>query len=186
MKNLIKSLLDKFDFSFCVLFSDTAFNGDYSFLRDKDLIYESDEMDEQVKLILTYQIDKFKKNKVKHGLIILDDVKLYNTSKSLTDLASKGRHYKLTVICSVQFAKTLISPAIRGNLDYLFFSDLNINSLKPIYESIVTKMSFNRFVEFVDDNNHHYQFIFYNGRESDKTKRLKIVKSIVYSKISMI
>jgi hypothetical protein len=43
----------------------------------------------------------------------------------LIDLACKSRHYKLTVISSVQFPKHLITTSVRSNIDYLFFSDLN-------------------------------------------------------------
>ena len=120
-----------------------------------------------------------------HGLIILDDVKLFNTSKSLNILACQGRHYKLTVIVSVQFPKTLISPAIRYNIDYLFWSDLNETGLKAIFESITVNINFKSFVEYVNEHNHDYQFMFYYGKENDKKKRLNIVKSSIYDNLKM-
>ena len=186
-KNLIMYLLNKFEYKFVVLFSDTAkFNGDYDFLKHKDMIYESDQMDSKIPKILNLQKQRNKKLKNKvHGLIILDDVKLYTTSKPLVDLASKGRHYKLTVIVSVQFPKTLISPAIRSNIDYLFWSDLNETGLKAVYESITIKQSFKNFVQFVEEHNHSYQFMFFNGKENDKTKRFKIVKASEYQNLKM-
>ena len=187
IRNLLMYLLNKFEYRFIVLFSDTGkYNGDYDFLKHKDMIYDSDKLESKIPIILKMQRKRNKKLKKKiHGLIILDDVKLYNTSKSLCDLASKGRHYKLTVITSVQFPKTLISPAIRSNIDYLFWSDLNETGLKAVYESITVNINFKSFVEYVNEYNHDYQFLFYDGKENDKLKRLKIVKSSVYENLKM-
>ena len=53
--------------------------------------------------ILKIQEKLIKSKKLIHGLIVLDDVKIYKKSKILVDLATKARHYKLTVICSVQY-----------------------------------------------------------------------------------
>jgi len=186
-RNLMMYLLNKYEYKFIVLFSDTGkFNGDYDFLKHKDMIYESDQMENKIPKIINMQRKRNKNLKKKvHGLIILDDVKLYTTSKSLCDLASKGRHYKLTVICSVQFPKTLISPAIRSNIDYLFWSDLNETGLKAVYESITVKMNFKTFINYVDENNHDFQFLFYNGKENDKNKRLMTVKASEYENLKM-
>ena len=124
-KNLIKYLLDSYDYQFMVLFSDTFFNGDYKDIFDKDFVYKSDQLDEKVEKILKIQERNINRNKIIHGLIVLDDVKIYRKSKVLIDLSTKARHYKLTVICSVQYCKELISSSIRSNIDYVFFSDMN-------------------------------------------------------------
>ena len=60
--NLIKYLMDKYEFSFIVLFSDTAsFSQDYSFI-DKALIFKTDEMEKKLQKILQIQ-EKYIKNK---------------------------------------------------------------------------------------------------------------------------
>ena len=125
MRNLIKHMLDIYEFSFIMLFSDTGhFNDDYSFI-DKNLIFNSDKLDEVIGKVLKIQERNRKKGLKIHGMIILDDVKIYKKSKMLVHLAIMSRHFYLQVCCSVQYPKELISSAIRSNIDYLFFSDLN-------------------------------------------------------------
>ena len=101
----------------------------------------------------------------------------------MIELACTARHYKLTVLASVQYPKELIGSSIRSNIDYLFWSDLNEQGLQAVYQSIHIPMNFKSFNSFVDANNTNYQFIFYNSRESDKTKRIRIVKAIVYENL---
>ena len=120
-KNLIKYLYDTFEYNWACLFSDTAgFNGDYDNVFEKELIFKSEQLDDKVEKILKLQEKSVKNKKLIHGLIVLDDVKIYKKSKILIDLSTKSRHYKLTVIGSVQYPKELISSSIRSNIDYLF------------------------------------------------------------------
>lgn len=185
-KNLIKYLFDNFDYQFSILFSDTFFNGDYKDLFDKDFVFKSDDLDIKIPKILNIQEKNIKNNKLIQGLIVLDDVKVYKKSKSLIDLATKSRHYKLTVICSVQYPKELISSSIRSNIDYLFWSDLNEQALISVYQSIHIPINFKKFQKFVDDNNTNYQFIFYNSKEPDKKKRISIVKARVFDNLKLV
>ena len=183
--NLIKSLLDKYEYDYVVLFSDTAsFGTDYSFI-DKALIFKTDEMEYKLKKILQIQEKNIKQKKNVNGLILLDDVKLHAKSKELINLASYGRHFHISVICSVQYPKQLISSSIRNNLDIVIFSDLGEVALRAIYESIHIPFNFKTFQKFVDENNHNYQFILYNGRIQDKKERLKIVKAKEYLNLKM-
>ena len=182
VKNLIKYLIDNFEFNFCSLFTDTFFNNDYDFI-DKELVFTSDQLDEKIKKLLQIQEKNIKKNKIIHGLIILDDVKVYKKSNMLIDLATKARHYKLTVICSVQFPKMLITTSIRSNIDYLFFSDLNEQGIRAVYESTAIPINFKTFLNLINEHNTDYKFFFYNSKESDKKKRLKLVKSKQFSNL---
>jgi len=60
--NLIKYLMDKYEFSWIILFSDTAnFGSDYSFI-DNSFIFKTDEMENKLKKILQIQ-EKYIKNK---------------------------------------------------------------------------------------------------------------------------
>ena len=118
-KNLIKYLFDNFDYDWSILFSDTAgFNGDYDNIFEKHFIFKSEQLDNKVEKILKMQEKSIKSKKLIHGLIVLDDVKIYKKSKILIDLATKSRHYKITVICSVQYPKELITSSFRSNIDY--------------------------------------------------------------------
>jgi hypothetical protein len=105
IRNFIKYLFDKFEYSFIILFSDTAkFNGDYDFI-DQNFIFTTDLIEEKLDKILKIQEKNVKNKKDINGLIILDDVKLHARSKKLMDLSSMGRHFKLTCILSTQFPK---------------------------------------------------------------------------------
>ncbi len=185
VKNLIKYLLDNYEYQFISLFTDTAFNGDYDFI-DNELIFTSEQLDEKINKILKIQENNIKRNKIIHGLIILDDVKVYKKSNMLIDLATKSRHYKLTVISSVQFPKQLITTSIRSNIDILFWSDLNEQGLRAIYESISIPMNFKTFLNLVNEYNTDYRFFTYNSKESDKKKRLKLVKSKLYTNLKIL
>jgi len=185
-KNLIKYLFDSFEYQFAVLFSDTAgFNGDYDNIFEKHFIFKSDQLDSKVEKILKLQEKSIKSKKLIHGLIVLDDVKIYKKSKILIDLATKARHYKLTVICSVQYPKELISSSIRSNIDYLFWSDLNEQALMAVYQSIHVPMNFKKFETYVNEYNTNYQFIFYNSKEPDKVKRLSIIKAQEFNNLKL-
>ena len=185
-KNLIKYLFDKYEYQFSVIFSDTAgFNGDYDNIFEKEFVFKSEQLDDKVTKILNIQEKSIKSKKIIHGLIVLDDVKIYKRSKILVDLATKSRHFKLTVICSVQYCKELISSSIRSNIDYLFWSDLNQQALMAIYQSIHVPLNFKKFEEFVNEYNTNYKFIFYNIKEADKVKRLSIVRATEFSNLKL-
>ena len=118
-------------------------------------------------------------------MIILDDVQVHAKSKELINLSTLGRHYFISVILSLQYPKQLCSSSIRNNLDYVFFSDLGEIALKAIYDSIHLPFNFKTFQKYVDDNNHSYQFIMYDGRTSNRADRLKIVKAKNYENLTM-
>ena len=186
MRNLIKHMLDTYEFQFIMLFSDTGhFNDDYHFI-DKNLIFGSDKLDEVVGKVLKIQEKNRKKGLKVHGMIILDDVKVYKKSKMLIHLAVMSRHFYLQVCVSVQYPKELISSSIRSNIDYLFFSDLNEQALMSCYQSVHVPYNFKTFQKFVDENNTNYQFIFYDSHNPDKQDRIKVVKSKVYENLRMI
>ena len=184
--DLIKNLLDKYEYNNVILFSQTAqFNKDYDFL-DRDLIFKCDDMDDKLSKILKIQERNIKNHKIINLLIILDDVQIHKKSKILVDLSTLGRHFKITCICSVQYPKTLINSSIRNNLDYIIFSDLGEMALKAIYESIHIKMTFKQFQEFVNENNNNYQFIIYNSRTQNRNDRISIIKAKTYDKIKLL
>ena len=179
--DLIKNLCDKYEYDFIVMFSESAkFLKEYDFL-DKSFIYRTEEMEDKLKKILQIQERNRMRKKQINGLIILDDVKIHHKSKELINLASMGRHFYLTCLLSTQYPKQLTSSSVRNNLDYIFFSDLSEIGLKAIYESIHVKYSFKEFNNFVNENNHSYQFILNDSRTQNKDERLKIVKAKQYN-----
>ena len=186
VKDLTKNLLDKYEFDFIVLFSDTAkFTFDYNFVGD-EFIFTTDQIEEKLNKILKIQEKNIKNKKNINGLIILDDIKLDRKApKALTSLSSMGRHFHLTCIMSTQFPKMVVGTIIRNNLDYIIFSDMGILSLKTIYDCIHTGYSFNEFKDYVDNNNHSYQFILYDSRTQNRNERLKIIKAKEYNSLKL-
>ena len=72
----------------------------------------------------------------------------------------------------------MISTKVRGNINYLFLSDINEEILKQIKEIIMLpKMNMKEFYNYVNKNNHSFQFIFYDNLTREKDQRLKIVKA---------
>ena len=162
------------------MFSNTAKidqKGQYNFVDKKSIFSAKPENIERVvKRIVEIQKETHKKN---HVLLVFDDIDLSSKySSSIEWLAVQGRHYNITVILSAQIATTAISPLIRNNYTYLFFRKLNKETIeKTIYGMIINNEFENAkdFREFVSDNIHDYQFIFYNN-DSDE-KQLSIIKA---------
>lgn len=179
VRHLIKYMFEKYEYDVIMMFSDTSqFTDDYKFI-DKNLMFKTDELEEKIAKVLKIQEKNIKKDNIVNVMIILDDIKIHAKSKELINLSTMGRHFKITVILSSQYPKMLVSSGIRNNLSYVFFSDLGETALRAIYESIHVKYNFRKFDEFVNENNHDYQFILYDGMISGKD-RIKVIKATEY------
>ena len=71
------------------------------------------------------------KEVIKHGrekahrlLLILDDVigSLAPTDATIGKLYTLGRHFNITIMTLLQYSKGVLSPTLRCNSDYLFFT----------------------------------------------------------------
>ena len=177
MRNLVKHLLDIHEYNVIIMFSETCnFNKDWEFL-DKNLIFKTDQMEDKIEKILKMQEKNIKNDKKFNILVLCDDVIVHSRSKQLINLSSMGRHFLITVICSVQYCKGLCSSSIRNNVDYWIFSQLGELNLKSIYESLHVEMNFKKFQEYVHTNNHSYNFILYDSRTQNREERLKIIRA---------
>ena len=186
VKNLVKDMLDKYEYQLIIMFSETAhLQDDFNFIAPEQM-FRTDDLEEKIGKILKLQEKNIKKQKKVNLLIILDDVKLHNKSKQLINLSSLGRHFYCTVIMSVQFCKNLCNSTIRGNVDYWVFSDLSEIGLRAIYESIHIPYSYRQFDEFVNEHNHDYQFIMYDSRTQKRDERLKIIKAKMYNNLQLV
>ena len=102
VRHLLKYLLEKFDFSVIIMFSDTSsFNDDYLFI-DKDLIFLTSELEPKLNKLLKIQKQNIKNKKIINILVLLDDVQIHAKSKELINLSTYGRHFKITTILSSQ------------------------------------------------------------------------------------
>lgn len=187
VRNLVKHLLDLYEYSAILLFSETAeLNKDYNFI-DKSFIYKTSQIEEKLNKLLKIQERNVKNNKDINILIILDDVQIHsNKNKELINVSTLGRHYKITCILSLQYPKQLCSSSIRNNLDYVIFSDLGEIATKAIYESIHIPLNFKEFKQYINDNNHDYQFIMYDGKTQNRNERLKVIKAKIFDSLKLL
>lgn len=180
-KHIIQNLINKNDIKHILLFSKTAtFNDDYTFI-DKKYIYDYDKSESIIKKVMEHQKQKIKKakdkTKIDNILMIFDDVTLSKKNFEIINLSTLGRHFKITVILSVQYPKGLFTSSIRGNINYVFFNDLNYEGEDAIYKTIHIPFKYNEFHNFIDNNNDDYKFIMYDNNEKNKKERIKIVKA---------
>ena len=177
--NLINHLTKLHEFKYMYVMGETTeINPQWAFV-DKN--FKSRMTDDKLYSLFKLQEKQLLKNDPYHCLLILDDVKLTDgKSKPLNDIFWMGRHYKITIIVSVQFSKMLVSPLIRNNIDYLFFSQVWNDVMEWLYKSVSTNRLFKNLMDFeifVDENNDNYQFIYYDNTTHDKNKRLSIIKA---------
>lgn len=183
--NLIYNFLNDYDFDYYIMMSNTAeFLEEYDWM-DKQFIYKwDDNVDTRINKLIEYQKQKrilhVTKGKPRvNCLMILDDITIGKKSKSLERLFTEGRHYYITLILSLQYPKYVCSKMIRNNIDYLFISELNDETLDALVKDCITISGIKKkdITQFITKNNGNYQFILFNNKEQDKHKRLMIIKS---------
>jgi hypothetical protein len=175
--NLIYNFITNYDFKYVVLFSDTAkFLDDYKFMPQK-LIFSL--TNDKIEKIMKYQEQQIIKKKDCKCLMILDDVNIEAKSSFLNQVFTKGRHYGITIIMSVQFPRHVCSKIIRNNIDYLFISELNNETMKNIIKECIciSGVDYDEIYNYIINNNNDYQFIMYSNVESNKSKRLSVIKA---------
>eukprot|EP00466_Bigelowiella_natans_P020491 jgi/Bigna1/134233/aug1.24_g8941 len=103
----------------------------------KSFVYSEGFRADVVKKFIDVLKKKVKQNKEFHAFLILDDVafdKSIFKSKDIRELSFNGRHQRITVFITSQYA-TVLPPDIRSNIDYVFCLRDNIrNSRKKLYE----------------------------------------------------
>lgn len=91
--------------------------------------------------------------------ILLDDVisdQSLKYDEALQELFVAGRHYKLFVLITTQYAKA-ITPILRGNTDYVFImkciQSRQVESLWEDFGSFVTKQAFAQIIDDTTEDN---------------------------------
>jgi len=175
--NLIYNMVSKYDFQLIVLFSNTAkYLDDYNFLNKK-FIFPLE--DDKIHKIMKYQEQMRSKKKTCNCLMVLDDVNIEKKSSALNEVFTMGRHHYITVIMSVQFPRHVCSRIIRNNIDYLYVSELNNETLYNIIKEcvVIPGIDSKEIFNFIMNSNHNYQYILYDNTEKDKEKLLKVVRA---------
>lgn len=165
---------------FLYLFSHTAHlpsntNSQYDFI-DRKAIINANYINEVVEGLMHSQI----KSKFKfHLLLVFDDIDLnMHQYPVLSDLAVRGRHYKITCVLSSQISNNVINPSIRSNFSYMFFRRLSKKALENnVYPSVLGFENVKELIKYTEDNIKNYQFIFYNNNTDYTKDSIKIVKA---------
>ena len=71
-----------------------------------------------------------------------------NEQLLLNRLFACSRHSKVSLMLLCQTTKSLFSPCLRQNTDYLFFRKINDNQLPSLFESVYWPGTYKNFVEF--------------------------------------
>ena len=172
IKNLISMLLKNHDFNCIILYSKTArYETEYDFINE-DCKYDGD-LDELITNILNYQ----KKNLNNNLLFLLDDLDVTKKSDMLSDLFTKSRHFRITILLSSQYVKTLVSSTIRSNFHYLFFNQLNFENLECIYKIVYIDIDKKSFFNFIYNIKEKYAFFFYDNTGKQLNESYKLVRA---------
>jgi hypothetical protein len=131
-------------FDYILIINPTSFNGHWTGISN-NVLPEFDE--EIITTIMDKQAALIKKGKTNKALIILDDCMsdAHFGSKVFERLASRGRHYGLTVWITCQHYSKM-PKCVRSNTDYMIISG-NQTCYKTIFEDF--GHNFNTLKEFV-------------------------------------
>ena len=193
VRNLVVELLNKIPHHNIILFSTTAYrelNDDYKFLQNSKYakIYpgSKEEIDLHIGKILEHCKDMKKKHKSYSLMVIFDDIDVTKKNDKVAELFTQGRHYNISVIVSSQNAAYFLDPTKRSNIDYLAFRKVENTYKRTLWNMCNTKMKFEQFKDFINDNTTDYKFILYDNtsQSKDETERLKIVKAVLYDDMS--
>lgn len=194
IRNLIVELLEKIPHHNIILFSTTAYNNlndDYKFLVDSPFakVFPGDkkEIDSHIDEILNHCKAMKKKKKDYSIMVIFDDIDVTKKNDKVAELFTQGRHYNLSVIVSSQNAAYFLDPTKRSNIDYLGFRKVENTYKKTLWNMCNTKMKFEEFKDFINENTTDYKFILYDNtsQTKDDKERFKIVKAVLYDEMKV-
>ena len=80
-----------------------------------------------------------------------------------------------------------LDPTKRSNIDYLAFRKVENTYKKTLWNMCNTKMKFEQFKDFINDNTTDYKFILYDNtsQSQDENERLKVVKAVLYDEMKV-
>lgn len=112
---------------------------------------------------------------------VIDDIASTKNSQVFSDLMFNGRHYNITFIIAVQFAKAL-PPATRANFDYVFIFANDIGAeIKKMYEAFAgffpTESIFRQALQHFTKNYHIMVLDLSGGATGDWQSKFLIFKA---------
>jgi hypothetical protein len=152
-------------------------NKDWSFIEDKYIISEN--IDDYLEQLYNNQKKSIQNGKTSKGLLILDDIagslNFRKKDKILQQIASTGRHFKITTIFITQYIKTA-SPIIRTQSDLIILMGrFSLPSIISIYEqySPLNITDERDLKKKLDDNSKNYKALVIDNRSGQSFNIMK-------------
>ena len=186
VKYLLCELLKQKKITFAVVFSNTAeYSADWDCLPKSNRVQGFDE--ETLRRIVDSQ--KGKKAQILDGkkvalpqvLLIFDDVagmEDFKTSSIIEEIYSNSRHWGISVITLVQYSK-YITPACRGNADYIYIGINGDQSLAALYEVVIYEGNKKDFKKFVAEHTTDFFMLRYDNLKREGNLWSKIRAPLV-------
>jgi hypothetical protein len=121
-------------------------------------------------------------NECKHVLLVLDDVCSdtdFHHSKTLKQLATKGRHYKITLFITCQYLYH-VPPVFRSNVDFMCIGQINSQGLDILTsEFIAGEMTKQEFIKLYYKCTSDYGFLLINNNSTKNNNDLASIYGIL-------
>ena len=169
MKDLLNAISHKIDL--CVAVSPTDDTNEAMRQMLPEAMVHRELSDEMLRSILMLQRKQWSRGHGSHIALVLDDIafekKLFD-SKSFKELAYNGRHLKITLFVTLQYA-IAIPPAIRCQADCVVtLSEKMLNNRKKLYENFFGTTTFPEFCSILDKTtNNHEALVLWNRSHSN-------------------
>ena len=119
----------------------------------------------------------------KHILLILDDCVSdtnFHQSPTIKKLFLRGRHINISLLITTQYIY-LISPSMRNNLDYIFFGQMNKQSIDLLTNEFISgDITKDEFIRMYNRCTKDYNFLVINNtsvKDSDLNSIYGCVKA---------
>jgi hypothetical protein len=118
----------------------------------------------------------------KHVLLVLDDVCSdtdFHHSKTLRQLATKGRHYKITLFITCQYLYH-VPPIFRSNVDYMCVGQINSQGLEILTsEFIAGDLTKQDFIKMYYKATSNFGFLLINNNSTKSNDDLDSIYGVI-------
>jgi hypothetical protein len=126
--------------------------------------------------------DGKKDNEASHILLILDDCcsdSNFHQSKTLKQLFTKGRHYKITIVILCQYPYH-VPPICRVNCDFIAVGQLNTQGIQILtQEFLMGNINKKDFLKLYYNSTNNYKFLLINNNSSSDNNNLDEIYAVL-------
>jgi hypothetical protein len=156
----------------------------YKGLVDEKNVFESynEQWVEKLMKALAKENDGKRDKDASHILLILDDCcsdTNFHQSKTLKQLFTKGRHYKISLMITAQYPYHL-PPICRVNCDYICVGQLNTQGIEILTkEFLMGDISRKDFLKMYYNSTNDYKFLLINNNSSSDNSALDEIYGVL-------